>query len=166
MSRQEEVTQITVAGTIVGVIGLKTVLEEASRQGLAPDQATAHWLLERIKRANYVAPGYEEEYERALLKAYRMDRGEAVEEGRRKGLHVQVLGPGCPACERLTQMVRNVMAAADLRGDLEHVRDINEIARYGPLATPALVINGAVKASGRLPLERQILEWLREGDTP
>ena len=86
MSRHDEITHLTVAGTVVGIVGLRGVLEEASGQGPAPDQDAAHWLLERIRRTNYIAPGYEAEYQRVLLKAYRKHRGEAVEEERRRGL--------------------------------------------------------------------------------
>jgi hypothetical protein len=42
------------------------------------------------------------------------------------------------------------------------VRDLAEIANYGLVPTPALVINGKVKSSGRLPQERQVLQWLKE----
>ena len=50
MSRRDEVTQIAVAGTTVGVVGLRAVLEEACGLGLASDQDTARWLLDRIRR--------------------------------------------------------------------------------------------------------------------
>ncbi|UCE84407.1 MAG: thioredoxin family protein [Deltaproteobacteria bacterium] len=77
-------------------------------------------------------------------------------------LEVKVLGPGCPNCEKLEQMVYKVMAADNIVGSVEHVRDLNEIAAYGMVATPALVINGEVKCVGRLPRESQLRAWLEE----
>jgi len=42
------------------------------------------------------------------------------------------------------------------------VRDVREIASYGMVATPALVINGEIKSSGRLPSKNQIKDWIKE----
>lgn len=79
-----------------------------------------------------------------------------------KGLEVKIVGPGCINCEKLEQMVYKVMSVANLLGTVERVRDLNEIAAYGLVPTPALVISGKVKSSGRLPPERQVLQWLGE----
>jgi hypothetical protein len=54
------------------------------------------------------------------------------------------------------------MAEIDLAADLEHVRDIKEIGRYGVMGTPALIINGEVKAVGRVPSRGQIKNWLKQ----
>ena len=48
----------------------------------------------------------------------------------------------------------------DLAGDLEHVRDIKEIGKYGVMGTPALIINGTVKAVGKVPPKNRIKKWL------
>jgi small redox-active disulfide protein 2 len=75
---------------------------------------------------------------------------------------VKILGPGCINCDKLEQMVYKVMSVANLPGIVEHVRDLNEIASYGIVPIPALVINGQLKCAGRLPQEKQILQWLKE----
>ena len=77
-------------------------------------------------------------------------------------LDVKVLGMGCAKCEQLEKMVRDVMAANGLAGAVEHVRDPGEIAGYGMVPTPALVINGEIKSSGKVPQEKQVLMWLRQ----
>jgi hypothetical protein len=59
-------------------------------------------------------------------------------------------------------MVYTVMTAEGIAGDVEHLKDLNKIAAYGMVATPALVINGEVKSVGRLPRESQLRQWLWE----
>jgi small redox-active disulfide protein 2 len=87
---------------------------------------------------------------------------ESFEVDEPQGLEVKILGPGCPNCEKLEQMVYKVMADSNIAGEVEHVRDMAEIANYGILPTPALVINGQIKASGRLPRESQLRKWLKQ----
>ncbi|MBI5578395.1 MAG: thioredoxin family protein [Deltaproteobacteria bacterium] len=76
-------------------------------------------------------------------------------------MQIKVLGPGCPSCDKLEQDLMAVMAELNLPGDLEHVRDVKEIACYGVMGNPALVIKGKVVAAGRVPSKSQLKEWLR-----
>lgn len=76
-------------------------------------------------------------------------------------VQIKVLGPGCPSCDKLEQELMAVMAELNLPADLEHVRDVKEIACYGVMGNPALVINGKVVAVGRVPSKSQLKEWLR-----
>ncbi len=46
--------------------------------------------------------------------------------------------------------------------DIFQVHDLDEIGRYGVMRTPALIVNGELKSSGRLPPPADIEEWLRE----
>jgi small redox-active disulfide protein 2 len=77
-------------------------------------------------------------------------------------LDVKVLGMGCAKCEKLEQLVRGVLASNNIEGNLEHVRDPGEIATYGMMPTPALVVNGEVKSAGKIPKEKQVLMWLQQ----
>ena len=72
------------------------------------------------------------------------------------------IGPGCPNCEKLEQMVYQVMERENIIGSVEHVRDLKEITSYGLVGLPALVINGEVKSVGRFPRENQLSQWLWE----
>jgi hypothetical protein len=85
-----------------------------------------------------------------------------VEPEKPEGLEVKILGAGCVNCDKLEQMVYKVMSTARLLGTVEHVRDLKEIASYGIVPVPALVINGQIKCAGRLPVEKQVLQWLKE----
>ena len=68
-------------------------------------------------------------------------------------------------CDRLARELTEVMAETGIPADVEHVRDVGEIGRYGVMGTPALVINGRVKAVGRVPTRRRLAAWLAEADS-
>ncbi len=52
------------------------------------------------------------------------------------------------------------LSQLDLAADVEHVRDLNRIGEFGLVATPALVINNKVKASGRAPAKSKLKEMI------
>jgi hypothetical protein len=54
------------------------------------------------------------------------------------------------------------LAELNLPADLLHVRNPNEIAQFGLVATPALVINNKLKISGRKAQRKQLIQWLSE----
>jgi hypothetical protein len=162
MSKETDITKIKVGKFSVGIVGLKAVVEEAAQKDFSSDEEIADHLLQVLKKKNYIPPKSEQEHTRAFLREYKKFRGEPFEVEEPQGLEVKILGPGCPNCEKLEQMVFRVMANSNMAGDVEHVRDLAEIANYGLVPTPALVINGKIRSSGRLPQERQILQWLRE----
>ncbi len=64
---------------------------------------------------------------------------------------VRVLGPGCPKCEELMKQTQAAVDELGVDCDLEKVTDILEITTYGVMMTPALVVDGQVKASGKVP---------------
>lgn len=162
MTEQDQVVKIRVGEFTVGIVGLKAALAEAIQTNFSSDQAVVEYLLKQLKAKNYIPPGSEAEYAQAFLREYKKCRGEEVEPEKSHGLDVKVLGPGCPNCERLEQMVYKVMSDGDIVGNVEHVKDLKEIASYGLVATPALVINGEVKISGRLPRDSQLRKWLEQ----
>ncbi len=66
-------------------------------------------------------------------------------------MKIEVLGMGCANCNKLYQ---NVVEAVKLSGkqvEVSKVEDIKKIMAYGVLSTPALVVDGVVKAAGKLP---------------
>jgi small redox-active disulfide protein 2 len=73
---------------------------------------------------------------------------------------LQVLGTGCPKCQKLTENTETAAKELGLEYELEKVTDINEIVSFGVMATPALVVDGEVKASGELLSPDQIHELL------
>jgi len=96
------------------------------------------------------------------LREFKKFLGKPVEEETTDGIQIKVLGPGCVQCDRLEQDLMQVMAETGIVADIEHVRDIKEIGRYGVMGTPALLINGQVKSVGKVPLKSKMIEWLKE----
>ncbi len=162
MAEQNEVVKIKVGQFSVGIVGLKAVLEEAVQENLSSDDEVAEYLFEHLQSKNYIPPRAQMDYRLAFLREYKKYMGEPVEVEEQQTLEVRVLGPGCPNCDKLEHMVYRIMTAEGIAGDVEHIKDLNKIAAYGMVATPALMINGEVKSVGRLPRESQLRQWLLE----
>ena len=159
----DEVTQINVGGSRVGIIGLRSVLSEVAEACAdQSDEEIRAELLKRLNQRNYIAGSARDEYGRAFLKEFNKFTGRPVEDGKSDGVEIRVLGPGCASCNKLEQDLIAVMAETGLAADLEHVTDIAEIGSYGVMGTPALVINGEVKAVGSVPPKPRLKQWLQE----
>ena len=159
----DEVTQINVGGSRIGVIGLKSVLSEvAAACADQSDEEIRAELLKRLNQRNYIAESSREAYGRAFLREFNKFTGRPVEDGEPEDVEIKVLGPGCASCNRLEQDLIEVMTETGLAADLEHVTDIGEIGSYGVMGTPALVINGEVKAVGSVPPKPKLKQWLQE----
>jgi len=157
-----DVTQISVGGQRIGIIGLKPVMEAVARDlaGRADEDIKAE-LMERLGKSNYIVVKVKDAYEAAFFREYKKFIGEPVPEDPSGPTQIKVLGSGCPSCDKLEQDLMAVTAELNLPADLEHVRDVKEIACYGVMGSPALVINGKVVAAGRVPSKAQLKEWLR-----
>ena len=75
-------------------------------------------------------------------------------------MEIKVLGPGCPKCKQTEQRVREAVAEAGIEANVEKVTDIMEIAGYGVLGTPAVIIDGQVKSVGKIPSTKEIKSWI------
>lgn len=73
---------------------------------------------------------------------------------------VQVLGPGCPKCEKLKQNAEDAVQQSGVEATVEKVSDINKITSFGVMMTPALVVDGEVKVVGKVPSVDEIKEFL------
>jgi small redox-active disulfide protein 2 len=159
---EHDVAQILVGGHRIGIIGLKPVLEAVSREFAGrPEMEIKATLMERLGKSNYIVPSAMASYEMAFFREYKKFIGEPMPEEHTGSLQIRVLGPGCPSCDKLERDLMTVMAELNLPADLEHIRDVKEIARYGVMGNPALVINGKVVATGRVPSKSQLKEWLK-----
>jgi small redox-active disulfide protein 2 len=159
---EPDVTQISVGGHRTGVIGLKVVLQEVAREFAGrPDADIKAALMERLGQSNYIVPTARAAFEAAFFREYKKFIGEPIPEDPSGAIQIKVLGPGCPSCDKLEQDLMAVMAELNLPADLDHVRDVKEIACYGVMGNPALVINGKVVAAGRVPSKNQLKEWLK-----
>ena len=73
---------------------------------------------------------------------------------------IQILGPGCPNCERLAGLTERGARELGIEFELQKVTEITEIVQFGVMATPGLVLDGEVLVSGRVPSEAEVKEWL------
>lgn len=64
---------------------------------------------------------------------------------------IQILGTGCPKCRMLEDAARKAADAIGLEYQLEKITDMNRFADFGVMMTPAMVVDGEVKVSGRIP---------------
>ena len=63
---------------------------------------------------------------------------------------IEILGTGCPKCKTLYANAEAAVKAAGVQAEISKVEKLNDIMAYGVMVTPALVIDGAVKCSGKL----------------
>ena len=75
-------------------------------------------------------------------------------------MNIEVLGTGCSSCQTLETRVQRVVEDAGLDGTVEKVEDMQEIMKYGVMSTPALVVDGEVKSSGRAPSVQELKDLL------
>ena len=81
-------------------------------------------------------------------------------EGRVVELRIEILGSGCANCRRLEENARAAVAKAGKKAEILKVTDFGKIVSYGVMGTPALVIDGKIKAEGRIPSVDEIMKML------
>jgi len=77
-------------------------------------------------------------------------------------MKIAVLGPGCAKCKQLHENTTKAVAEAGVEAEVSKVEDVQEITRYNVFMTPALVIDGKVKSSGKVVKPDQIRKWIEE----
>ncbi|HEY3436573.1 MAG TPA: thioredoxin family protein [Actinotalea sp.] len=73
---------------------------------------------------------------------------------------IKVLGPGCANCVNLEKATREALVGLGADATVEKVTDYGEIAAYGIMRTPGLVVDEQVVLSGRVPTAAQVREIL------
>jgi len=66
-------------------------------------------------------------------------------------MKIEVLGTGCAKCTTLYDNVKTALAELGKEAEVVKVQDIPSIMKYGVMSTPALVVEGQVKFSGKAP---------------
>jgi small redox-active disulfide protein 2 len=161
----EDLTQISLGRFRVGITGLKAAIEEMKSWRGRPEEEIAQALLAAVKPRNYIPASAQEEYKRAFWREFKKALGEKVAE-ERSGLSVKILGSGCPACDRLEQTVMAVLEELGLPAEVEHIRDLQEIAALGVCGTPALLINNRIMAMGPAPSTAMLKRWIAQAIQP
>ena len=78
-----------------------------------------------------------------------------------KKARILVLGTGCPKCRALEQAVLRALDEMNANISVGHVTDYAEMAKYGVMSTPALVIDNRVVSAGRALNQTDVLRLLK-----
>lgn len=71
-------------------------------------------------------------------------------------MKIEILGMGCQKCQALDNAAREAVKELGINAEFTKVEDIKTIMKYGVMTTPALVIDGVVKFSGKVPGKEEI----------
>ena len=75
-------------------------------------------------------------------------------------MKIQVAGPGCPRCQETEKNIREACSQLNLAADISHVFDMKEFAKLGVLFTPAVIVDGKIVISGKLPTVEELKKYL------
>jgi len=73
---------------------------------------------------------------------------------------IEILGMGCPKCKKLYENAQAAVKELNVQAEIVKVEDIQKIMDYGLMITPAILIDGEVKAAGRIPAPDEIKKWI------
>lgn len=76
-------------------------------------------------------------------------------------MEIKVLGPGCAKCKKTEEIVQEAVAETGVEASVDKVTGMMDIAAYGVMGTPAVVIDGQVKCVGKVPSKEQVKGWLQ-----
>jgi small redox-active disulfide protein 2 len=76
-------------------------------------------------------------------------------------MEIKVLGPGCASCQKLEKLTEEVIKELGIQDPVIKVSDMKEIMAFGVMSLPALVIDGKVKFSGRVPGKDELKKYLQ-----
>jgi small redox-active disulfide protein 2 len=77
-------------------------------------------------------------------------------------MDIKVLGPGCPKCGQTEKVVKEAVAEAGVEATVEKITDVMQIMTYRVMSTPAVVVDGEVKSTGKVPKKEEIITWLKK----
>jgi len=77
-------------------------------------------------------------------------------------MQIQILGTGCAKCKELYKRVGELNGELNLGAEVKKVEDLRDILAAGVMNTPALVVNGKVKSSGKVPDKKAIKKYIEE----
>ena len=75
-------------------------------------------------------------------------------------MKIEILGTGCTKCKTLFEVTQKAVAQKGIFAQIEKVEDLVSIMNYGVMSTPALVIDGEVKSTGKLLSVEEVITFL------
>lgn len=77
-------------------------------------------------------------------------------------LEVKILGSGCAKCNALEEAVCDAVSELGIETVIDHITDFAQIAAYGVMMTPALVVDGKVVSYGKVLKKDEVKKLLKE----
>jgi len=79
-----------------------------------------------------------------------------------EGASIKVLGSGCAKCNALEEAAKAALEKLNMDTTIDHVTDFAQIAAYGIMTTPALVVDGKVVTYGKVLKTDEVVKILQE----
>lgn len=78
----------------------------------------------------------------------------------RSAMLIKVLGPGCAKCKEVEKVINVVVQESGSSAKVEKVTDFKEMMALGVMSTPAVIIDGTIMCTGRIPSKSEVMEWI------
>lgn len=75
-------------------------------------------------------------------------------------MKIEILGPGCWKCKTVEKNAKKALQELKIDAKIDKITDIQQIIEKVAM-TPAIAINGTIKAEGRIPEVEEIKNWLK-----
>ena len=85
-----------------------------------------------------------------------------AESAKTEGASVKILGSGCAKCNQLEAAAKEALEQLGMNAAIDHVTDFSQIAAYGVMSTPALVIDGKVVSYGKVLKTEEVIKILQK----
>ncbi|MFY9174815.1 MAG: thioredoxin family protein [Peptococcia bacterium] len=83
-----------------------------------------------------------------------------AEKAKTEGASIKILGGGCAKCNQLEEATKAALEQLGINTTIDHVTDFTQIAAYGVMTTPALVVDGKVVSYGRVLKTEEVVKLL------
>lgn len=80
----------------------------------------------------------------------------------KEGVSIKVLGSGCAKCNQLEAATKEALEKLGMDTTIDHVTDFSQIAAYGVMTTPALVVDGKVVSYGKVLKTEEVIKLLEK----
>lgn len=85
-----------------------------------------------------------------------------AEQAKQEGASVKILGSGCAKCNQLETATKAALEQLNMDTAIDHITDFTQIAAYGVMTTPALVVDGKVVSYGKVLKVEEVVKILQK----
>lgn len=85
-----------------------------------------------------------------------------AEQAKKEGASVKILGSGCAKCNQLEAAAKTALEQLNMDTAIDHITDFAQIAAYGVMTTPALVVDGKVVSYGKVLKVEEVVKILQK----